>query len=240
MASALDHRELPEPRASAFATMRSTRARPPRSLWSRLVARPEPAPTSSPWGAIADANEIAPGILWFSTAARSGYRLSAKRQRALPQSLRTEDGWYEDSSEWAAVAVVFDRIFDLMPAGDAGDCSLYQTAKETLRNWRPEEYESWFQTTMDEAEIDALAVTQLKCPAGLRERHDLELGISGEKAGPLAVSILGDAREEARLGPTCLLAQVAVGGEHEAGHRRSRGAFHTRAFEVIFVSYQLC
>ena len=160
MAFALDHRELPEPRTSAFATIRSTRARPPRSLWSRLVARPEPAPTSSPWGAIADANEIAPGILWFSTAARSGYRLSAKRQRALPQSLRTEDGWYEDSSEWAAVAVVFDRIFDLMPAGDAGDCSLYQTAKETLRNWRPEEYESWFQTTMDEAEIDALAVTQ--------------------------------------------------------------------------------
>ncbi|MGO9675344.1 MAG: DUF7007 domain-containing protein [Methylocella sp.] len=160
MAYVLDHREMPESRASAFAKAGAARARPARSLWSWFIARPEPKPASSPWGAISDANEIAPGILWFSTAARTGYRLSAHRQRALPKSLRTEDAWYEDSSEWAAVAVVFDRIFDQLPAPDTADCSLYHAGKETLKNWRPEEYEAWFETELDKAEIDALAVTQ--------------------------------------------------------------------------------
>ena len=164
MAFALDHRDMPESRASACANTGSARARPPRSLWSLLSAQPAPRPTSSPWGAIANASEIAPGILWFRTAGRGGYRLSAKRQRALPRSLRTEDGWYEDGSEWAAVAVVFDRIFERIfertPAGEASDCSLYHIGKEILRNWRPAEYASWFQTSLETAEITALAITQ--------------------------------------------------------------------------------
>ena len=164
MAFAFHHREMPASRASAVANMGSARARLPRSLWSWLSAPPEPRPASSPWGAIAEADEIAPGILWFTTAARSGYQLSASRQRALPRSFRTEDGWYEDGVEWAAVAVVFDRIFerifDRAPAGQASEGSLYHIAKETLRNWRPAEYSSWFQTTLEKAEIDALAITQ--------------------------------------------------------------------------------
>jgi hypothetical protein len=160
MAFVLDHRDIPECPASAFTTLGGAGAPRPRSIWSWLSAPPEPLPTSSPWGAIADANEIAPGILWFRTAGRGGYRLSAKRQRALPRSFRTEDGWYEDGAEWAAVAVVFDRIFERTPAGEASDCSLYHIGKEILRNWRPAEYESWFQTALEAAEISALAITQ--------------------------------------------------------------------------------
>ncbi len=161
MAFVLDHR--PQRRAAAGAARsgaKSQSAQPARALWSLLTARPSPAPAVSPWGAIENSREIAPGILWFATAARKGYHLSAHRQRALPHALRTEDGWYEDSTEWAAVAVVFDRIFDKLPAPGCGDLSLYHAAKETLKNWRPAEYESWFETTLDEAEIDALAITQ--------------------------------------------------------------------------------
>ncbi len=129
------------------------------SFWDRLRGLPSPTPASSPWGAILDASEIAPGVVWFKTPVRSGYRLSQRRQSALPRYLRTEDGWYEDSSEWAAVAVVFDRIFDKMPA-DGRAQSLYHLGKETLKNWLPEEYERWFETALDMDEIWSLAIMQ--------------------------------------------------------------------------------
>ncbi len=127
------------------------------SLWDRLRGLPSPKPASSPWGAIVDAFEIARGVIWFKTLSRSGYQLSARRQSALPRYLRTEDGLYEDLSEWAAVAVVFHRIFDKMPAGGRAR-SLYEVGKETLKNWKPEEYERWFQTTLDMDEIWSLAI----------------------------------------------------------------------------------
>ena len=127
------------------------------SLWDRLRGPPSPKPASSPWGAIVDAFEIAPGVTWFKTPSRGGCRLSARRQSALPRYLKAEDGWYENLSEWAAVAVVFHRIFDKMPAGGRAK-SLYEVGKETLKNWKPEEYESWFQTTLDMDEIWSLAI----------------------------------------------------------------------------------
>jgi hypothetical protein len=126
-------------------------------LWDRLRGLPSAKPASCPWGAIIDAFDIAPGIIWFKTPSRGGYRLSARRQSGLPRYLRTEDGWYEDLSEWAAVAVVFHRIFDKMPAGGRAT-SLYEVGKETLKNWKPEEYERWFQSTLDMDEIWSLAI----------------------------------------------------------------------------------
>lgn len=134
---------------------------PAPSLWDRLSVRPSPKPTSSPWGEVVDAREVAPGIMWFKTQTRSGYQLSASRQKALPRYLRTEDRWYEDTTEWAAVAVVFNRIFDKMSSSAAaGHQSLYQIGKETLRQWKPEEYEAWFQTALDPDEIWSLAIMQ--------------------------------------------------------------------------------
>jgi hypothetical protein len=74
--------------------------------------------------------------------------------------MRTEDGWYENTSEWAAVAVVFHRIFDKMPAAARSGDSLYRLGKETLKNWQPEEYETWFQTFLDADAISSLAIMQ--------------------------------------------------------------------------------
>lgn len=156
MALIHNHADMP----GRAASLGDAGARSARSLWRSFVARPEPRPAASPWGAIAGWTDIAPGILWFRTADRSGYRLSPKRQRALPRALRTADAWYEDRTEWAAVAVVFDRIFERMPAGNSGDCSVYDIGKQTLRNWRPEEYESWFQTELSETEIQSLAIIE--------------------------------------------------------------------------------
>ena len=127
------------------------------SLLDRLRGLPSPKPAASPWGAIVDAFEIAPGVIWFKTPSRSGYHLSARRQAALPRYLRTGDGWYEDISEWAAVAVVFHRIFDAMWAAQSAK-SLYEVGKETLKNWKPEEFERWFQTSLDMDKIWSLAI----------------------------------------------------------------------------------
>lgn len=124
---------------------------------SPLLRRAEPAPTRSPWGEVAEAAPLAPGLLWFRAGRRAGYRLSAARQRALPHYLRSHDGWYGDAVEWAGVAVVFPRIFDPLPAGD-GARSLYDLACDTLRDWRPEAYEAWFQTSLDMDEIWSCAL----------------------------------------------------------------------------------
>jgi diguanylate cyclase (GGDEF)-like protein/PAS domain S-box-containing protein len=132
---------------------------PPPTFWDRLAPRALPNLALCPWGDIVEAHVIAPGIVWFKTATRSGYCLSPTRQRALPRDFRTDDGWYEDTTEWAAVAVVFYQIFARMPvrAGNH-DLSLYQAGKETLKHWHPEKYESWFQTTFDLHEIENLAI----------------------------------------------------------------------------------
>ncbi len=160
MAFAFHHHGIPASPAASLTNLQGARARAPHWLRNWLGVESAPQPTSSPWGAIADADEIAPGILRFKTAVRSGYKLSAARQRALPRSFRTEDGWYEDRSEWAGVAVVFDRIFERIFEPAAADSSLYHIGKETLRNWRPAEYSSWFQTVLEPDEINALAITQ--------------------------------------------------------------------------------
>ncbi|ACK52083.1 hypothetical protein Msil_3175 [Methylocella silvestris BL2] len=145
--------------ASSPRDMRGPRVGPQPSLWDKLLRRPAPAPSASPWGTITEAHEIAPGVMWFRANARSGYRLSPRRQKALPRSMRTVDGWYEDTTEWAAVAVVFANIFDEMPAGgEASGRSLYELGKETLKHWRPEAFEGWFETSLDMDEIWSLPV----------------------------------------------------------------------------------
>ncbi len=127
-------------------------------LWRRLWPRSPDLPSASPWGAVIEANEVAPGVVWFKTASRGGYRLSKRRQAALPRYLRTEDGWYEDRTEWAAVAVVFDRIFDATPPGVDAQNTLYQIGRDTLMNWRPEEFERWFQTSLEMDVILGLSI----------------------------------------------------------------------------------
>lgn len=54
-----------------------------------------PCPKSSPWGAIQDKRELAPGIWQVSTAGHGGIKLSRERNAAVPAYMRAEGGWYE-------------------------------------------------------------------------------------------------------------------------------------------------
>lgn len=154
------------PGAPAASGLAGQNRRPPPSFWDRLRGRDAPAPTVSPWGAIVETLPIAPGIMWFRAQERGGYWLSSRRQRALPRYLRSADGWYEDRAEWAAVAVVFARVFDRLPAGsNAPGRSLYEFGRQTLKEWWPEEFEIWFETSLDMEEIRSLPVMRF------HERH---------------------------------------------------------------------
>lgn len=211
MALVWDRAELLQP-----AAVGGIAERPQRSMWRKLFGRPAPELEASPWGVVVKANKIAPGIHWFTTGARGGYRLTPWRQRAVPKMFRTEDGWYEDFVEWAGVAVVFHLVFDRVRVGGGSDGeTLYQIGKTTLRDWRPEEYESWFQTTHDEAEIESLAVTQF-------HRQHAERWI---------VLDAYDDREPF-VAPGCLQVRAKWGGDPPYGARQAAPGRPSRWFVV--------
>lgn len=186
----------------------------PSALWRRL-RRMEPAPNVSPWGAIVETKRLAPGLLWFRTQARGGYFLSPRRQRALPHYLRAADCWYEDGAEWAAVAVVFPRIFERLPAHGGG--SLYDLGVETLKNWRPDHYEAWFQTHLDAAEIWTLPVMQF------HRAHADRLIVIDDPARCAAAERDGSGR---------VMARACLGGDPPYGAAAGRQRPRRRTFAV--------
>ncbi|MHC2552400.1 DUF7007 domain-containing protein [Bradyrhizobium elkanii] len=94
-------------------------------------------PKSSPWGAIQDKRELAPGIWSVSTAGHGGIKLSRERNAAMPDYMRNEGGWYEEDCEWAKAAVVHPIGFQNVVGGRTE----FELAMETFRNWHSNEYE---------------------------------------------------------------------------------------------------
>ncbi len=102
-------------------------------------SRMTPAPTDTPWGVATHAEEIAPGITFYSTPSHGGYWLSPERVAAMPKALRDfvpfggeqagPGRWFEEDADWAVVALAFPQFFpaDAIPA-----------ALKTLERYRPE------------------------------------------------------------------------------------------------------
>jgi hypothetical protein len=101
-----------------------------------------PCPKTSPWGAIQDKRELAPGIWTVSTAGHGGIKLSRERNAAMPNYMRNEGGWYEEDCEWAKAAVVhpigFQRVVKIEGKPDRTE---FEYAMEVFRNWHPDQYE---------------------------------------------------------------------------------------------------
>ena len=87
---------------------------------------------STPWGPSQDAEAIADGITFHSTASHGGIHLSPERQAKMPAYMRdTFAGgpWYEEDCDYVRVVVVFPEHF---PEG------AYDRAITALRYFKPE------------------------------------------------------------------------------------------------------
>ena len=89
----------------------------------------------SPWGRIQNAEAYGEGVTCVGTAGHGGFKLDGRRNREMPDALRSPGGWYEEDSEWARVALGLPALFTDRERRQAAD---------TLRNWDPDAYEARF------------------------------------------------------------------------------------------------
>ena len=96
-----------------------------------------PRPDQSPWGAVQQANQIAPGIWSVTTASHGGLLLSEARSAAMPDALRLPGDAYEEDCDWSLVYLAFESELALQKTSTAG---FLQLAKDTARCWHPDRY----------------------------------------------------------------------------------------------------
>lgn len=65
----------------------------------------------SPWGPIQQVYPLLDGVTMVSTARHGGMHLSARRLATMPESMRSEDGWYEEDYEVAMPLFCFHHEF---------------------------------------------------------------------------------------------------------------------------------
>jgi len=93
----------------------------------------------TPWGQADGAEELAPGIISYSTSSHGGIWLSAERRKALNYDknwLNTAE-WWEEDCDWAVPYYFFAA--DILAHGKAYkfDSNL-RAAIETVRRFHPE------------------------------------------------------------------------------------------------------
>lgn len=106
----------------------------------------------SPWGLIDGWDEICPGIYSVSTSSHGGIKLDRAHQARMPESFRgtlySGSGWYEEDCDWCLPFTVFQA--EILAGGN--ECAKKQildgSHTKTLRNWLPDLFEEWFQTTI--------------------------------------------------------------------------------------------
>jgi hypothetical protein len=96
-------------------------------------------PVTTPWGIPDTSEEIAPGIVFYSTPSHGGFWLSPERVAAMPKPLRDfvpfgglqagPGRWFEEDCDWSVVALAFPQFFK----PDDIDAAL-----KTLERYRPE------------------------------------------------------------------------------------------------------
>jgi len=156
----------------------------------------------SPWGAVQQAERLAPGIHQVSTAGHGGIKLSPQRNRKVDPSLRSADGWYEEDCDWAIPAITFPdepafrRITERMadPGNQYRDRSAIADgithAERLIREYYPDEYEKLTgrpilpgqSSTRDQRMFDA-------------DHKDDHIGVSASRADSSAHSVPQDGRQ---------------------------------------------
>ena len=95
----------------------------------------------TPWGMSDHADDIVPGIVFYSTPGHGGYRLSPEREAEMHPALRKTDptycplGWYEEDCEAALVGLAFAQLDAFK---DHKAC-----AESIVKQVYPEKYKAW-------------------------------------------------------------------------------------------------
>ena len=70
----------------------------------------------TPWGPAQTESEVAPGIIFYTTAGHGGYWLSPDRmafmEAEFPFTTFAGGSWFEEDQDWAAVVIAFPQFFD--------------------------------------------------------------------------------------------------------------------------------
>ena len=73
-------------------------------------------PTSSPWGQVESAVELAPGIWQVTTPSHGGIWLSDERMELMPKAMwntaYSKAPWFEEDVDWALVCAIYPDAFD--------------------------------------------------------------------------------------------------------------------------------
>ena len=88
---------------------------------------------NTPWGQSQGATIYGEGVLCHSTAGHGGFQLAPEQNARVHPLLRSSTGFYEEDSEWAAVAQALPELFTGYER---------RLADETLRNHWPEAWEA--------------------------------------------------------------------------------------------------
>lgn len=108
---------------------------------------PSPRPSTSIWGAVQQADQLAPGVWSVMTASHGGIILSDQRQRAMPPALQIESGSYEEDCDWALPILAFSSELDGQGSCSAG---FLQLARDTTRCWHPDRFSAFTGEAVEE------------------------------------------------------------------------------------------
>lgn len=132
----------------------------------RITSYPK---TNTPWGVAQIAYNYGRGMQFYSTAGHGGFHLSGRVNEAVPEYMRQANGWYEEDCEWAVVATVYPDMFDEKER---------ETAKTTLRNYKPEAYELFYGVILKPGE------SHVKDDRLFREAHQNDYLVLAARSAP--------------------------------------------------------
>lgn len=104
-----------------------------------LARASESSRQETPWGRAQHAETYGPGIVCYSTSGHGGFHVAPDANTLIPLALRANDGWYEEDSAWAAIALTFGDLFTALER---------KAARKTIRNSEPDAYEALYSTTL--------------------------------------------------------------------------------------------
>lgn len=106
----------------------------------QALARPETFTcVNTPWGPSQRTTVFAEGVEFHTTSGHGGFKLSATRNRDVHPLLLSKDGFYEEDSAWAAVAITFPHLFTAFER---------QCAERSIKDWWPDAWEKIFGTIL--------------------------------------------------------------------------------------------